>query len=637
MSSRPSLSMEELNETTHLVNNDPENGTRSVCMFYALVAIIVMTTLAVYFVFGAVHDASSVHGGKGTKLSDDVQQLCDDFWDWRLQDMPEFATFVGFHEYNDRLDDLSMEAFDNRLNKSFEFLGRVDDIEPALTEHEDIVNIRVLRDELETFIDGYPYKNFYMPLNNKEGIQVDLVARTLSWMPRTTVENYNTMVTRLQGVPTQVEQIIQLLTAGVEAGLTMHNFSMNQVPSQIEKFVVSSPEESPIYVQYFSTDFPSNFTTEEITSIQEAAKTTISDLVTPAFERLQAYIVNEYKTRPDIAVSSLPNGPALYSQLIKFHAGLNKSAEEIQQIGYQEVDRIEALMQEIVYELGYNMTTLEFSDMILEDDNNFYSSEEDLMNGFRYIVYNVTTPAIPLIFKNIPSAEILVQADPSGTGAYYLAGSYDGSRPGVFYVGTQDIKSNPKFEMLTLSLHEGNPGHHLQGSYALESPNLPYFRSAMEDRNYGYSPSRFPIRAFYLEGWGLYAETTGFDMNLYGDLLERYGHYSDEIFRACRLVVDTGIHALNWSRDEAVDYILQHSAMTRLDTENEVDRYITWPGQALAYKSGQLQISSFRSSAEEQLGDQFDIKDFHDVILDSVGPMSLVEEEVNEWILSVLA
>ncbi|XP_047737529.1 uncharacterized protein LOC125178253 [Hyalella azteca] len=319
----------------------------------------------------------------------------------------------------------------------------------------------------------------------------------------------------------------------------------------------------------------------------------------------------------------------------EFHAGLQKTPEEIQQIGFNEVARIEAPMQEFVYELGYNMSTQNFSNMILNDPANFYTTAEvDLLNGFRYVVYNVTTPAVPLIFKNIPSAEIIVQADPTGTGAYYLAGSDDGSRPGVFYVGTQDLNSSPKYGMLTLSLHEGNLGHHLQGSYALESPNLPYFRSAMEDRNYGYAPSRFPIRACYMEGWGLYAESTGFDMNLYGDLLERYGHYSDEIFRACRLVVDTGMHALGWTRQEAVDYILQYTAQSAL--ENEVDRYITWPGQALAYKSGPILSTNFRSSAEQQLGSQFDIKDFHDVILDSLGPMSVVEEEVNEWIASTL-
>ncbi|XP_018027215.1 uncharacterized protein LOC108682539 [Hyalella azteca] len=350
--------------------------------------------------------AALSQGGKGAQLSPDVQTLCDDFWQWRLQDMPEFATFVGFHAYNDRLDDLSMEAYENRLNKVYEFLGRVDFLAPTLTEHEDIVNMKVLRDELTTFIEGYQYKNFYLALNNKEGIQVDLVARTLSWMPLVTVADYNTMLARLQAVPTQVTQIIQLLSAGVEANITNHELSMNKVPSQLEEFLVITPEESPIYKQFFS-EFPANFTPDDVAAIQASAKAVISDSVIPAFEELHAYVSLQYVTRPDIAITSLPNGQALYAQIIKFHAGLEKTPEEIQQVGFNEVARIEALMQEIVYELGYNMSTQNFSNMILNDPANFYTTEEDLLNGFRYVVYNVTTPAVPLIFKNIPSAEIM--------------------------------------------------------------------------------------------------------------------------------------------------------------------------------------------------------------------------------------
>ncbi|XP_018012938.1 uncharacterized protein LOC108670007 [Hyalella azteca] len=189
--------------------------------------------------------------------------------------------------------------------------------------------------------------------------------------------------------------------------------------------------------------------------------------------------------------------------------------------------------------------------------------------------------------------------------------------------------------MLTLSLHEGNPGHHLQGSYALESPDIPYFRASTEDRNYAHSPSRFPLRTYYIEGWALYAESVGFDMELYNDPLERYGHYSDEMFRACRLVIDTGIHAFNWTKEQAMQYLLDNTAMTPHAVENEVNRYITWPGQALAYKWGELQLREFRTNAEEQLQDQFSLQSYHDVVLQSVGPMVVVQETVNQWIESV--
>ncbi|CAL4067216.1 unnamed protein product, partial [Meganyctiphanes norvegica] len=190
----------------------------------------------------------------------------------------------------------------------------------------------------------------------------------------------------------------------------------------------------------------------------------------------------------------------------------------------------------------------------------------------------------------------------------------------------------PKYEMMTLSLHEGNPGHHLQASHSIESPNMPFFRRVIEDRNGCIAPSRFPMNTAFTEGWGLYAESLGFDMELYSDPYDRYGHYSDAIFRACRLVVDTGIHAFHWTRQEAIDYMFQHTALSLSLVENEIDRYITWPGQALAYKTGQLKFQELREKAAFALGAQFDLKDFHDIVLDSVGPLTIVEDVINDWI-----
>jgi len=567
----------------------------------------------------------------GNSLSPEVQQLADDYWNWRLRDYPEYATFVGMNEYNDLLDDISQEAYQYRYDNATTFFGRAEGLESDLILEEDIINIRVFKDELQTFIDGFPFKMYLNPINNREGMQIDFT-RLLGWMPKVSLSNYDTLLNRMKALPTQIDQAIALLREGVSSGIAMHENSMNKVVTQLGTFLTADPVDSPIYQQFFTT-FPDNFTAEQVLDFQTQAASVIADMVNPAYQTLSDYISNEYITRADIAVTSLPNGVALYTQFIKFCTGSNYTPEVIQQMGFDEVDRIEQLMLEIVQELGFNMTVQEFSAMISSDPDNYYATEEELLDGFRYIVYNVTTPAVPQIFSNIPQADIIVQGDPTGTGAFYLTGTYDGSRPGVFYVGTQDVSAQAKFGMLTLSLHEGNPGHHLQGSHAIENPNMPYFRSFMEDRNYGHAPSRFPIRSYYMEGWGLYAESTGFDMNLFGDLYERYGHYSDEIFRACRLVVDTGIHALGWTREEAIQYVLDHTAMTRLDVENEIDRYITWPAQALSYKIGQLQISEMRADAETQLGPElFDLKEFHEVVLQSLGPMEVVREEVDKWI-----
>ncbi|MCL4120289.1 UNVERIFIED_CONTAM: hypothetical protein GTU68_051869 [Idotea baltica] len=501
-------------------------------------------------------------------MSPEVAELCDDYWNWRMVDMPQFATFVGIHNYDSLLDDMSEEAYEDRLVKCQEFLSRAVALEPSLTDEADIINIKVLEYELNTYIGSYQFKGFYLPMNYLEGPQVDM-ENQFGWMLRDTFDDYDVMIRRMELLPLQIDQIIDLMKAGVTNGITYNAISMKNLDSSIGRFVVSDATESPFYV-YFSDGFPSNFTQEQIDYLQTKAQTVILEEVSPAYAKLLDYTLNEYVTREDIAVTSITNGVEFYENLIWFHTSTNLTAQEIQNIGFEEVNRIEAEMDAIIVEMGYEgMSTLEFSNMIRDDPANYYNTSEDVMAAFDYIVYDLVPPLLPEIFKNIPEAELEVVADPDpdAPAAFYLSGSYDGSRPGVFYVNTYDPSTQPKYSMLTLSLHEGNPGHHLQGSHSIESEDFPFFRRVMEDRNYGISPSRFPIYTYYVEGWALYAEALGFDMDLYEDLLNRYGHYSEEIFRACRLVVDTGMHALGWSRDDAVNYMLNHTASSQADLE----------------------------------------------------------------------
>nr|XP_045589455.1 uncharacterized protein LOC123751404 [Procambarus clarkii] len=566
-----------------------------------------------------------------TQLSPEVQQLADDFFNWRLADKPEFASLVGVHDYDDQLDDMSLAAYQNRYDQCQVFLDQAEALEANLTLNEDLVNIRALKDELVTYIDGYPFQGFLVPLCSIEGVHIDLET-LISWMVFETPEDYEKLLSRYEKLPQQLKQIQALMEEGVATGIVNHAISMEGVVEGLQRFVVEVAEESPLWSPL--STFPDNITQDQISDFQNRARTIIVDQVSPAFQQLSDYVNNDYVTRPDIGVTSLPNGEAFYSQLIRFHTTTSMTAAEIYQLGLDEVTRIEALMAEIVAELGYNMTVAEFSEMIRNDPEFFYDNPDDLMNDFDDLVHNVITPKLPEVFMNIPKAELIVQADPSpsGAGAYYLSGSYDGSRPGKFYVNTYYYDAQAKYEMLTLSMHEGNPGHHLQGSHSIESPDIPYFRRVTEDRDYWQAPSRFPLYTGFIEGWGLYAETLGFNLDLYGDPYDRYGHYSDEIFRACRLVVDTGMHTFGWTRQEAVDYMLLHTALAQADIENEIDRYISWPGQALAYKVGERKLTELREKAASQLGDVFDIKKFHDVVLDSVGPLALVEEEVDAWI-----
>ncbi|ROT77241.1 hypothetical protein C7M84_004121 [Penaeus vannamei] len=562
-----------------------------------------------------------------------VDQLMTDYWDWRISSSPEFASFVGIHDYDDQLDSMTLAEYEHRLAKSHEFLDRVTsilDVNMTLS-HADEVNLRILKEEVLTYIDGYPYMGFLLPLSYSEGVHVDF-ERLVTWMVFETAEDYEKLLGRLDLLPQQLVEVEALMREGVARGVVQHAITMKGVGESLGRFVVETAEESPLWSTF--TSFPDGFTEEQIQSLQERARNVITSKVSPAFETLKNYVTQEYVTRPDIAVTSLPDGIQRYDQLLKFHTSTNLGVADIHQLGLDEVTRIEGEMAKVIEELGYDLSVPEFSAMIRNDSNFYLNDADEMMAYFERLSYEVIPPELSKVFVNLPETELQLVARPSpdGTAAFYLTGSYDGSRPGIFYVNTYFYDKQPTYEIMTLSLHEGNPGHHLQGSHSLESSSMPFFRRVMEDRNYYQAPSRFPMNTGFLEGWGLYSESLGFDLGLFGDPYDRYGHYSFEIFRACRLVVDTGIHALGWTRQEAVDFMTQHSALSLKNIENEVDRYITQPGQAVAYKVGQLTISNLRARAAAELGEAFDVRKFHDLVLDSAGPLVLLEEEVNAWI-----
>jgi len=606
------------------------------------VSVVAVVALVVGLVVGLVvvpnnQEASNQNTTCDPELSKELKAFFDEYFEWRMEDMPQFATFVGFHDYNDRLDDMSLAAYEDRLKKTEDFLRRTEEYEEQACDPDDISNIVVLKDDLVTFIDGYDYHNFVLVVNNLEGPQLDF-DRLISWMPKNTTEDFDIIISRMSKFPVQVDQTIDLMTLGVEKKITYHESSMHGVEDQILPLTEEDPEKHPYYINHFAT-LPDFISVEDQQRLQEDAKNAIAE-ISKAYKKLSEFLVSEYTRRPDIAITSLPNGESLYQTLIMFHAGINQTAQFIHDGGKEELQRIEDQMLEIAGRLCPDLeevTVQACTDQLRDDPSNYYDTTDELLEGFRHLVYDVITPKVPEVFKNIPEAEVLVEPNPERTGAFYLSGSYDGTRPGVFYVGTQDVKAQPKYDMRTLSLHEANPGHHLQGSYALEDQDIVFFRSTMDDRNYGHAPSRFPIRAYYAEGWGLYSEFTGIEMGVLDEDLDLYGHLGAAQFRAARLVVDTGLHALGWNKTYAVDYMLEHSTSTRTDLENEIDRYITWPGQALSYKTGELQLQSFRKEAEEALGELFDVKEFHDIILRSVGPMNLVHQQVQLWINTALA
>ncbi|XP_042887738.1 uncharacterized protein LOC122263397 [Penaeus japonicus] len=562
-----------------------------------------------------------------------VDGLANDYWNWRIKDLPEFASFVGIHDQDEKLDDLSLSAHKARYEQCQAFLEQAKALKSGLTQHVDVINVKALIAELETYIEGFQYKGYLLPLCTMEGIHVDF-ERLISWMSLDTLEDYKKLLSRYKFLPKQLGQIKELMSHGISEGIVHHEISMKGVAASLGSFVVERAEDSPLWKPFLH--IPNTVAEEEECNVlQEMARKIIREEVSPAFKKLQRFVMTEYTTRPDIAVTTLPDGENRYKQLLKFHTLTDQTAEEIHQTGLREVERIEGEMEKVVKALGYNISVREFSSLLRDDPKHYFSKADDLLAAFELQAKEIE-PKMLGLFAELPKIGLKIEGDPNPNkiGAFYEAGSYDGTRGGVFQVGTHHFDTVPKYGMMTLSLHEGNPGHHYHRSYCRSSSSMPFFRRVMEDRNYGQAPSRFPMNTAYGEGWALYAEELGFEMGLYDDLYDRYGHYSAEIFRASRLVVDTGIHALGWTREEAIDYMFCHTAMTKTQIEKEVDRYITWPGQALAYKMGQLKISQMRERALKELGDNFCIKTFHIIVMESTGPLSLLEEEVEKWITS---
>jgi uncharacterized protein (DUF885 family) len=562
-----------------------------------------------------------------------VSDLFSEFWSWRLERSPEFSTLVGNPEHNKDLEQFTETRFAEDKDSCQAFKDRAEQLLSSTQDPEQNLNLRFFIAEIQTFISGYPYTGFYYPMNYMEGVQVDL-QKLVEWGPPTTIMDYENILARYSKFPALAEQIVGMMRTGMEMNRTNHAASMAGVEEQCRAHL-GEPRETVFYEPFKSL----NFTAEENSKLQESAYSYIQSFIQPGFEILANFLSAEYAsaTRPDIAASSIPGiGPEYYKACLAFHTSTNLTAEEIHEKGVQEVERIEEEMREIVKEMGYNLTLPQFIDMLRNDKNNFFNSPQELLDSFKDIIENRIDQKLLDIFHSKPSTNLEIAEVPASTpdapAAYYIAGTPDGSRPGRLYVNTNKYHSQPRYEMVSLSLHETNPGHHLQGSYMLERPEWPMFRKSMEDRIYSQTPTRFPINTAYTEGWGLYSESLGFDMGLYTDPLDRYGHLSEEIFRACRLVVDTGMHALGWSREEAVNYMLTHTAASPENIRGEVDRYVTWPGQATGYKIGQMKIRELRTKAETEMGTSFNIKDFHEVVLQSAGPLYILEQQVDQYI-----
>jgi uncharacterized protein (DUF885 family) len=399
---------------------------------------------------------------------------------------------------------------------------------------------------------------------------------------------------------------------------------MERIPAQIDKQLVSDPTQSGFYKPFKS--FPKGINASDQQRLQQAARQAVEQQVVPAFTRFKQFFVSEYLPAcyDQVGIWQVPQGEQLYAILIRHHTTTNMTPEEVHQIGLKEVARINGEMDRVMQQTGFKGSREEFFKFLRTDPQFFYKTPEELFQAYKAMAKTID-PNLVKVFRTLPREpygveEIPAAFAPDTTAAYYRQGAADGSRAGTYFVNLYKPDARPKWEMMALSLHESVPGHHLQIARAHELGEMPNFR-------------RYGEYSVYVEGWGLYAESLGDDMGLYSDPYSKFGQLSYEMWRAVRLVVDTGIHVKHWTREQAIRYFMENCPKHELDITNEIDRYIAWPGQALAYKVGELKIKALRAHARETLGAKFELKEFHDVLLDSGPvPLDILERNVDEWI-----
>lgn len=544
-------------------------------------------------------------------------------WERGLRDSPEGASYQGDRRFDDRWTDMSPPALKARAAADQAALARLKAIKRSPLPPADQLNYDTFEWQLARTVERRRFREELQPITHKDGVQlIDGIAEVMRFE---SVADYRLYLARLAGVPLQVEQTMALMREGVAAGIVPPRVLMEKVPAQIQAQIVADPAQSPFYRPFLK--FADSVPVAERSALQAQAQTLVLEKIVPAFVALQNYLARDYlpRTRSTIAATDRPDGKAYYDFLARYYTTTTLSAEEIHQTGLREVARLRAAMEQLKTEIGFKGTLAEFFDLLRSDPKFFYKTPEELLNAYRAVAKRID-PELVRAFKTIPRLPYGVRAIPDNiapttTAAYYQGGAADGTRPGYYYVNLYQPASRPSWEMMALSLHEAVPGHHFQFARALEMPDAPMFRKTAYFVAYG-------------EGWALYAEQLGYDMGLYGDPYARFGQLTYEMWRAVRLVVDTGMHAKGWTRAQAIAYFKDNAAKTELDIVNEIDRYIAWPGQALAYKIGQLKISELRTRAQTALGARFDLREFNDAVLATGSvPLTALEARIDAWII----
>jgi uncharacterized protein (DUF885 family) len=552
-----------------------------------------------------------------------LEEVFGDYWGWRLADSPELATFMGRSDYNDRWQDLSKAAREKRRAEKKEFLQKALYFAPGTLNSSQQLSVALLEYELRTDLEVEPYTDMIYTVSQSDGFH-NSVFEVIDAMPSRTVKDYENIIARLRRVPTLVDQTIDLLREQVAAGHTQPASVVTMMLEQLQTQSKWTANESPLLEAF--RRFPASIPAADQQRLRREATDAYSSAFLPAWRKAETFLRAEYlpKARPQTAVTSMPGGKEAYAALIHYFTTTRMSAEQVHQIGLQEVARIEGEMQKIAREMGFTGPVSEFEKQLAARPGMTFTSQEEMLTYARDVAMRVQ-PELPRLFKRLPRIPFGVRPIPpdreAATASNYSRGTPDGSRAAWFNMNTYKPQEQVKYRTEALVLHETIPGHHLQISTAIELEQLPEFRKAFS-------------ASAYVEGWALYAESLGPELgSVYKDPATRFGQLASEQFRAVRLVVDTGIHALGWSRDRAREYFALHVPSQSLA---EIDRYIARPGQALAYKLGELRIKELRRRAERELGPRFDVREFHDAVLrNGILPLDLLDTEVEHAIRQV--
>ena len=576
------------------------------------VAILAVATLAAL---------SPLAGAQRTDDAAALRQVFDDYWAWVKREFPEYSTYLGDDRYNDRLTDLSPEAVASRKAYVRGLLERLERFDAGKLAGQDGVSLGVLRTQLgaQIRLNAFPLER--LQISPTGGPQIDFAFLVKS-TPFRKVPDYDAYLKRLHALPQQLRQIEALMRQGVSSRWVHPAVAIQRVPGQIDAWLAADVAQNPAFRPF--AEFPREISDADRTRLTEAGRRAVADEVVPAFRALKQFVERDYlpNARKELGAATLPGGAAYYDALIQQQTTTTLTAREIHEIGLQEVARIGAEMDAVMRTTGFAGTRTEFFAWLRDAPQFYFTRADDMLVAYRDLAKRVDAK-LPTLFAELPRLPYGIRAMEAFEGdnaEHYTPGSPQGGRAGWFEANTNDLKTRPKYDMENVFLHEAVPGHHLQIARAQELSGLPEFRQ------HGFFVA-------YVEGWALYSESLGDALGVYTDPYARFGRLSWEMVRACRLVVDTGIHAFGWDRQRAIDYLRTQSGLNEAFATAEIDRYIVGPGQALGYKLGELKIKALRAKATSALGDRFDVRRFHNALIDDGAlPLSVLEQRIDQWI-----